>query len=290
VPERTLWVDGRLCRGREAVISLFDRGARDGEGLFETLRVYGGRPFLWERHLERMVLAAAEIGFPVPPSPERMRAATDELLAAEGLSDAVVRITVTRGIPASRPTLASCWIEAGPVAGRLWRGTRGDGARVIVSRTPFEPGPLGRYKTTSRLAYHMAREEARAEGADEALLVSGAGDVLEGSASNVFIVSKGVVLTPPLALGILPGVTRAFLFGLCEKLGMAAREERLDRAALAAADEAFLTNSVQEIVPVVTLGARTMPRRTIGRRLLEAYRAAVAEGSRPAADHARLAT
>ncbi|HUK64712.1 MAG TPA: aminotransferase class IV, partial [Dongiaceae bacterium] len=69
LPDRPMWVNGRLCRGDEAAVSLFDRGARDGEGLFETLRVYGGRAFQWERHLERLVLSAAELGFPVPPSP-----------------------------------------------------------------------------------------------------------------------------------------------------------------------------------------------------------------------------
>ena len=68
VPERTVWIDGRLCRGAEATLSVFDRGARDGEGLFETLRVYAGQPFAWDRHMERLVLSAAVLGFPVPAS------------------------------------------------------------------------------------------------------------------------------------------------------------------------------------------------------------------------------
>jgi branched-chain amino acid aminotransferase len=276
LPERTLWVDGRLCRGADAAISLFDRGARDGAGLFETMRAYAGRPFLWDRHLERMVLAAAEIGFPVPPSPVVLRAALDELLAAENLSDAVVRVTVTRGVPGSRPTRAGCWIEAEPVAGRLWRGTRSGRARVVISKRPFEPGPFGRYKTTSRLAYHMAFEEARAAGADEALLVDATGRVLEGSASNLFAVKDGLVLTPALRLGILPGVTRARVLELCRELGIAASEASLDRAALLAADELFLTNSVQEVVPVGHLGEHAVPDGAVGTRLREAYRAAVA--------------
>lgn len=276
LPERAVWIDGRLCRGPEATLSLFDRGARDGAGLFETMRTYAGRPFLWDRHLERMVLAAAEIGFPVPPSPGVLRAAVDELLAAENLSDAAVRITVTRGIPGSRPTRAGCWIEAEPVAGRLWRGTRSGNARLMISKRPFEPGAFGRYKTTSRLAYHMAFEEARAAGADEALLVDPAGRVLEGSASNLFAVKDGRVLTPPLRLGILPGVTRMKMLELCRAEGIEASEELLDRDALLSADELFLTNSVQEVVPVGHLGEHVVPERAVGARLLEAYGAAVA--------------
>jgi len=112
VPERSVWLNGHLVRGHDAALSVFDRGARDGGALFETLRAYGGRPFAWERHMERMVLSAAELGFPVPPSPSRLRAAVDEVLAAEGLRDAVLRITVTRGIPGGRPARTGSWVEA----------------------------------------------------------------------------------------------------------------------------------------------------------------------------------
>ena len=103
MPDRCAWVNGRLLRGAEAVLSVFDRGARDGGGIFETLRAYDGTPFAWDRHLERLVLSAAELGFPVPPAPSLLRTAVDQVLAHESLRDAVVRITLTRGIPGSRP-------------------------------------------------------------------------------------------------------------------------------------------------------------------------------------------
>ena len=274
-PERALWLDGALVRGDRAVISLFDRGARDGEGVFETLRIYERRPFQWRRHLERLVLAAAELGFPVPPHPERLREALEVLLDAEGLRDAVARITVTRGVPGGRPTRTGCWVELEPLESRLWRGTRGGGASAVFSRRAFEPGALGRYKTTSRLAYHLAREEARAARADEALLVSGAGEVLEGAVSNLFAVIGGVLVTPPRARGILPGLTRAFVLETCADLGLECREERIDRGSLAGADEVFLTNSVQQVVPLATLAGRPLPTLAIGARLRDAYRAAV---------------
>src|SRR5262249_41994717 len=123
-PDRPVWIDGRVVRGAAAALSVFDRGARDGGGLFETLRVYGRKPFAWERHMERRVLGAGELGFPVPPAPSRLRAALAEVLDAGGLADAVVRITVTRGIPGGRPVRTGAWLEAEPVGGRLWPGAR----------------------------------------------------------------------------------------------------------------------------------------------------------------------
>jgi branched-subunit amino acid aminotransferase/4-amino-4-deoxychorismate lyase len=244
--------------------------------LFETLRVYGGRPFAWGRHMERLVLSAAVLGFPVPASPVTLRAALDQVLEAERLTDAVARVTVTRGIPGGRPTRTGAWVEVEPLAGRLWRGTRAGAATVIVSRRPFEPGPLGGHKTTSRLAYHLAREEARVARADETLLVSPAGEVLEGAVSNVFAVIEGEVQTPPLACGILPGITRALAFGLCAAAGIPARECTLTLADLRAADEVFMTNSVQEIVPVGTLEDLAIPGRSVAGTLLAAYRREVA--------------
>lgn len=276
---RPLWIDGRVVRGREATISLLDRGARDGEGLFETLRVEDGRAQFWQRHLERLVLSAAELGFPVPPAPERLLAACAELLAAQGMSDAVVRITVTRGVPGGRPTRAGCWIEAESLSGRLWSGTRKRAARAVISRTPFEPGAVGRHKTTSRLAYSLAREEARAAGADEALLASATGEVLEGAVSNVFAGIGGELLTAPLARGILPGIARAVVLERCGRAGIAAREGALTVTDLARAEEVLLTNCVQEVVPVMEIEGRALPPTRHAARLLEEFRAAAVAAS-----------
>lgn len=274
---RAVWVNGHLRRGADAAISLFDRGARDGEGLFETLRVERGRAQFWTRHLERLVLSAAELGFPVPPSPARLEAAWRELLEAEGLADAVLRITVTRGIPGGRPTRTGCWIEAEPLAARLWSGTRSRAARAVVSRTPFEPGSLGRHKTTSRLAYHLAREEARAAGADEALLVGESGELFEGTVSNVLAVIQGEVVTPPLACGILPGIARAVVLDACRAIGVRARETPLAVADLAGAEEVLLTNCVQQVVPLASLEEWRFGAPRLAPRLLVELRSAAAD-------------
>ncbi len=275
-PDRAVWINGQLVRGDDAVLSVFDRGARDGGAIFETIRVYAGRPFAWERHMERLVLAAAELGFPVPPAPARLRDAVGELMVSQGMTDAVVRLTVTRGIAGGRPTRTGAWIEAESVTSRLWAGQRESAASAIVSPQPFEPGFLGRYKTTSRLAWDLAREQARAAGVDETLLLSPTGQLLEGAASNVFVVKAGEVRTPPVSLNVLPGVTRAIVFALCAELQIPAREAILSTDDLRDADEVFLTNSVQEVLPVATLDRRPLPGRALGLCLLEAFRARVA--------------
>jgi branched-chain amino acid aminotransferase len=164
------------------------------------------------------------------------------------------------------------------VAARLWRGARSGEARVVLSKRAFHPGPLGRHKTTSRLAYSLAREEARAAGADEALLWSESGGVLEGATSNLFVVAGGEVRTPPLASGILPGIVRAWVMGACRRLGIAARETEIPRGALAEAQEVFLTNSVQEVVPVSAVEDHPILRRDVGLTLRSAYRERVASG------------
>ena len=190
-PDRAVWMNGEILRGDQARISIFDRGARDGEGLFETVRVEDGRPLHWKWHLERLVVSAAELGFPAPPSPDTLLQGLDTVLSEHSLAEAAARITVTRGIPGGRPTRAGCWIEAEPLAARLWKGARDPGARAIYSRVPHAPGMLAQHKTTSRIAYHLAREEGRAARVDETLLVDPHGFVLEGSVSNVFAVRGG---------------------------------------------------------------------------------------------------
>ncbi len=272
VPDRTVWLNGRLVSGVDAALSVHDRGARNGGGIFETLRCAGGRPLEWQRHMERLVLSAAELGFPVPPGPAILHTAVAELLAALKLTDAVVRITVTRGIAGGRPTRTGCWVEAEPLSGRLWKGTRAGAGTAVILPHAFSPGWIGRHKTTSRLAWDLAREFARAEGVDETLLIDRDGFLLEGGASNVFAVIDGSLRTPPLGRDVLPGIARAIVLQLCGDLAIDCRASDVTADELSRADQVFVTNSVQEVLPLAALQGRVLPSRSLGERLRAAYR------------------
>lgn len=268
---RAAWIDGRLRETAE--ISLLDRGARNGEGLLETLRVDRGHPRHWQRHLERLVISAAELGFPVAPDPRLLRHALAEVLEANGLleTDAAARITMTRGVPGRRPTRAGVWVEAEPLENRLWPGVRTQSATLVISPRPFHAGFLARHKTTSRLAYELCRDEARARGGDETLLVDAEDRVLEGTSSSVFAVIGEGLVTPPLWLPILPGIARAVTLERARSLGIPAVEAELRREDLLQAEEVFVTNSLQGVVPAARLEGRPLPSRAIGTRLLASY-------------------
>ena len=271
------WIDGRLRAAPE--VPLGDRGARNGEGLFETLRVEQGIPHHWQRHLERLVISAAELGFPVAPDPTLLRQALAEVLAANDLerAAAVARITMTRGVPGRRPARAGVWVEVEALEKRLWPGARTQSAHLMLSRRAFDAGFLARHKTTSRLVYELCREEGRAVSADETLLVDSAGRMLEGATSNVFAVIEGRLVTPPLTLPILPGIVRASVLALAPALGIVVIEAEVTREQLLLAEEVFVTNSIQEVVPAARLGDRLLPSRAIGSRLAASYRETAAE-------------
>ena len=233
--------------------------------------------------MERLMISAAELGFPVPPHPAVLREALTEVLAASALKDtqAAARLTITRGAPGRRPGHPGVWVEAQPLENRLWPGARTQSARVVYSRRVFDAGFLARYKTTSRLAYEICREEARASHADEVLLVDGHGRVLEGASSNVFAVIAGRLLTPPLSLPLLPGIARSVTLERARALGITASEAELTRDQLMSAEELIVTNALQQVVPVARLGARELPSRAIGLRLAASYGSADARESSP---------
>ncbi|HET7226977.1 MAG TPA: aminotransferase class IV, partial [Candidatus Eisenbacteria bacterium] len=159
-----------------------------------------------------------------------------------------------------------------------WRRLAAGGVRALTSRRAFEPGTLGRYKTTSRLAWNLARDEARARGADEALLVAADGELLEGATSNVFVVAGGALLTPPLDRNVLPGIVRGRVLALAARLGIPARETPIGPGVLARAEEVLLTNSVQEIAWVAELDGAALPSRAVGEALAAAWRQSVKPG------------
>ena len=252
-----LWLDGLLVPVDEARVSPFDHGLLVGDGVFETLRVYDGVPFAWTRHHARLVRSAAGLGLRAPGSQE-LRAAVDEVLAANRLTDGRVRVTVTGGpspLGSERgggpPTVIVVSAPATP-----WPPTVDV---VIVPWSRNEHGAVAGLKTTSYAENVRALAHALERGAGEAMFLNTRGELCEATGSNVFVIRDGVVLTPPADAGCLLGVTRALVLELCADHGVPAEEAALGRAALGDADEAFLTSSTREVQPIGRVDGRALP-------------------------------
>ena len=258
---RHAWVDGELVAADARHLSAFDRGFQLGDGVFETLRARGGHPTELEEHLSRLRRSADGLDIALEEDlGARITAGIAALLAAEDLagpdSDASIRITVSRGVTAARgllpverlsPTVViQAWPVPPPPADHLERGLH-----LIVSAVRRDPAsPLSAFKTTSRADYVYARFEARRAGADDALFLTVDGYLSEATSANIFLVRGPRLLTPALACAILPGTTRTWLLRWGAGAGLTASEDRLLKADLGAADEAFLCSSVAGVLPV----------------------------------------
>jgi branched-chain amino acid aminotransferase len=249
-------LDGVLVPPEEARVSVFDRGFLYGDSVYEVIRTYGGRPFELSRHLDRLEGSAARIGLPLPWSRERLGAELTRTLAASGNAESQVRVVVTRGAGelgldpalAVDPLVILIVRELHPPPTSAYRD--GVKAQLVGVRRAVDP----RAKTGNYLSNLLALKTAREHGAYEALMVDPGGRITEGTSSNVFWVAGGALCTPPIEAGILEGITRAVVLEVARSLGIAVREEPLAPDALLAADEALVTGSVRELVPVVRVG------------------------------------
>ena len=254
-----VWVDGALVAEHEARISPFDHGLLTGDGVFETLRVYRGEPYCWRRHYERLARSASGMGLAIPPSEALRRAALD-VIAANRFGDGRLRITVTGG-PAplgsdrgrATPTLILAASELPPPA---------PAAPVAVVTVPWprnERGALAGLKTISYGENVRALAAAKEAGAGEAIFPNTRGELCEGTGTNVFVVTGGVLRTPPESSGCLLGVTRALILDLAEQLHIAAQEVTLPLTAVATADEAFISSSTREVQAISAVDGNPLP-------------------------------
>lgn len=275
-------VNGQVTPAAEARVSVLDNGFTFGDGAYETLRTYGGRPFALDRHLRRLRASVARLGFALPLSDAELRARLDALLAAAGNPEAYIRLLVTRGV-------GDC----------SYHFERVQGPTVVMLTKPYVALPVSAYeqgvavavvstrrnspraldpaiKASSLLNNVLATREAQARGAFEAVLLNEHDEVCEGAGSNVFVVRAGRVCTPPLEAGILAGITRELLLEIAPAVGHVVHEQPLTPADLRAADEAFLTSSLKEVLPIRTIddqpvgSGRPGP---VSRALLAAFRA-----------------
>ncbi|MEE8174029.1 MAG: aminotransferase class IV [Dehalococcoidia bacterium] len=274
-----VYLNGALVPRQEARISPFDRGFLYGYGIFETMRSYNGGVFRLDRHLARLRRSAERLALASELGAYDLEQAIYRTLEANNLADARIRLTVSagpgeRGLapPAGGPITVLVFAEKLVLPLRAYeQGIRA----AITSVRRNSLSPLSRIKATGFLDNLVAYSEAVALGADEAILLNEMGFIAEGSTSNIFLVAKGRLLTPSEASGILPGVTREAVLEVARALGIEAVEGGIPLADLLRAEEAFLTSSVREVLPVTSIDGRPVGRGRPGpvtKKLMAAYR------------------
>ena len=284
------YVDGKWTPADEARISVLDHGLLYGDGVFEGIRVYGGTPFLLDEHLERLAASARAVVLELPAERAEIAALCREAAARAGLDDGYLRLVVTRGpgalgvSPHTCPR-ASLIVIAAPLT--LYPPERyRDGVRLITSslRRSGSDALPPQVKSLNYLTSVLASIEARRQGADEAVLLNAQGLIAECTADNLFVVSKGRVLTPAVASGALAGITRALVVQLLTAQGIECAEAALTPADAWTADELFLTGTGAEIVPVCEIDGRPLPaERPVTERVRAAFAVYVEASARAAA-------
>ncbi|HEY0291660.1 MAG TPA: aminotransferase class IV [Hansschlegelia sp.] len=268
-------LNGVIQNPSAAAFDLGDRGLTLGDGLFETIAVFGGKPALLDRHLDRMTAAAAEIRLPVDRDLLEREVAA---LAGAG-GDLVIRLTVTRGAGARGLAIPE-----------------GGAATVIASSSPYPSSAMfapvslatalvrrnpssfaSRAKTLSYLDNVLAYDAARLAGANDALMLNVSGRVACTSMANLFMVNKNLIVTPPIEEGVLPGVVRALVLELAPSLGLHPSERAMTPEEFAAADATFATNSVRLLTPVNAIDGEEKTGRRLGEAVIQRVAAAVAE-------------
>lgn len=279
----TVYVNGRISSDRDAAISVFDHGFLYGEGVYETMRTYNSRPFLYERHLRRLRNSARMIALEVPFTDAELASKIADTTAAAQLggAEAYIRVLLTRGVgeltydPGATPTPSVVIIVKEHVDPPPEVYQRGVHVVIvdIVRNHPRTVDPM--IKSNNLLNCALAAQQALRLGAYEGLMRNARGDLTECTTSNLFVVKDGEALTPPLESGLLPGITRECLFEVGQDVGVSVREQVLRDDDLYTGDEAFLTGTTREVVPIVTVDDRTIGSGRPGpvtKALLEGFR------------------
>lgn len=269
-------LNGKFVPEEQAVVSVFDRGFLYGDGLFETIRVSNGRLFRWPQHLARLQRGADFLKFRLPHPGDQLATWAQELAHANGLSDCLLRLNLSRGTGprgysprgADSPTLVMTThplAEANPQKPPIWS--------IMTSSVRLPAGdPLANFKTSNKLAQILARSEADALGANEALLINTNGHVVEASGSNLFWIQRQRICTPSIGAGILPGVTREVVFEIARNLGYEIVEAEIAPPQLKEAEGIFLSVTSAGIIECDRLDGAALTRSPLSGKLQTAYR------------------
>jgi len=259
--DKWIYLNDKLVLANEAVISPYDHGFLYGHGLFETMRVYNSRVFCLDEHLRRLADGGKILGWPELFDTDYLSSAIYQTLDKNGLQDASVRLTVSRGIGASRPDPSSCSQQTVAIFAELIKPLSNEiydqGWSLVTAHIRRNlTSPLCTIKAANYLDNIVAKAEARQQGASEALLLNTQGSVAEGTMCNVFFVAEGRLITPDRSSGLLPGITRAKVLELGRQAGIGIEERRVYPEELMGITEMFMTSSLLEIMPVMMLDQR----------------------------------
>jgi branched-chain amino acid aminotransferase len=263
----TIYVNGRITGERDAVIQVLDHGFLYGEGVYEVMRTYNRKPFLYGQHMDRMRKSASMINLEVPYTDDemlaRIRETADVFYAGQGDAgrgmEMYIRVLLTRGVGPMTYDPAACPVptlviiikpQVDPPADAYAKGVKVILVPVVRNH-PFSINPL--IKSNNLLNNALASQYAMRNGGFEAIMRNYRSEISECSQSNLFVVRDGAVLTPPIDAGLLAGITRAFVFEIGAACGVAVREQTMNDADLFGAHEMFLTSTTREIVPIVTV-------------------------------------
>lgn len=271
----TAFLNGHLVSEQEAVVSVLDRGVVFGDGLFETFRVYGGRVFRWDAHLARLKEGVNALGFKLPYAATELRGFASQLIRENKAREAILRLVLTRGTGpdgyspkgAEGPTVAMTLHpapEVDPEVPLQWR--------LITSAHALRLNdPLSKFKTCSKLAHVVARAEAEAQGADEALMLTNNREVATAASANLFWFRNGVLFTPTPASGALPGVTRGVILEICQERNIPSKKILLRADLLRQSQGMFLTCTTWGVVEVVACDKHDLERSPLVAELSRAY-------------------
>jgi branched-chain amino acid aminotransferase len=259
-----IWMNGGIVPLEEAKVSVLDHGLLYGDGIFEGIRIYGAKIFRLPDHMHRFETSAKAIGLELPGGIDAVRKVVLETARSFDQSEGYMRLIATRGVgelgvdptTCKNPTLICLADQI-----RLYEPEKlARGLDMVTSslRRPAADALDPRVKSLNYLNNALAKREAKLRGADEALILNHAGLVAEASVANVFIVSRGVLSTPPVTDGSLDGITRASILEIAAAAGIETRVCSLGRFDLLAADEVFISGSGARIIPIATLDGETL--------------------------------
>lgn len=269
--------NGQILPLNEIAISPSDRGFLYGDSLFETVRVHAGKPFRWEQHMARLSSGADIIDLRLPFSADEFLSQTERLIQQSANANCIMRLAVSRG------------------AGERGYGFTGDeqpNSLIAIHPLPKQNStllslvstdarvakddPLARIKSSNKLGSILAKRLAKQNGADDGLILNSDGNITETSSANVFWTQDGILRTPPVTDGVLPGVTRELVIDLAAELGQAVREESVSPSELQQAEAVFATNTATGIRAVGQVDGFALPGHPLVEQLVEAYDAELA--------------